>query len=431
MNGKTAAADILPARITLTGINKNRHISLIQKLFNGENMTPSQKNNEKNNQTRRDALKQLVLGGVGAAATVPVIRSLEETCLAEQKNSAAVKVDVKPAADPKAAEAAKTTAQAAKTDAVSGATRTSFNMPARAKLNEKMQLSKIGNVTISRMFLGGNLIGGWAHARDLIYVSDLVKAYHTKNKVFETFYIAEQCGINAFLGHYSLFDMVTDYWKWTDGKIQYIADCAAGPQNIAALPDIIKRTVDKGAVGCYLQGETTDRLVRENQFDLLEKCFNAIRDNKVIAGIGAHRIETLKAVVDHGIVPDFWMKTFHNHNYWSVKNPSEHDNVFCRKPDETAEFMKNRKEPWIAFKVLAAGAIRPKEGFRFAFEGGADFLCVGMYDFQVVDDVNICVDVLKSKINRQRPWITQNVDRKAYEDALQKAQEEAEEKEDA
>jgi hypothetical protein len=29
------------------------------------------------------------------------------------------------------------------------------------------------------MVLGGNLIGGWAHARDLIYVDKLVKAYHT------------------------------------------------------------------------------------------------------------------------------------------------------------------------------------------------------------------------------------------------------------
>lgn len=391
-------------------------------------MENPEKNIDKTSSTsRRDVLKQFVLGGMGAAAAVPAIRSLEETCLAQKNDikAAEPKIEVK-ASEPKA-NAAKNT----KTDAVSGATRTSFNMPVKAKLVEKIQLSKIGNVTISRMFLGGNLIGGWAHARDLIYVSDLVKAYHTKNKVFETFYIAEQCGVNAFLGHYSLFDMVTDYWKWTDGKIQFIADCAAGPQNIKDLPNIIKSVVDKGAVGCYIQGETTDRLVREKQFDILEKCFTAIKDNKVIAGIGAHRVESLKAVVDYGLIPDFWMKTFHNHNYWSVKNPSEHDNVFCRKPDETKEFMAGRKEPWIAFKVLAAGAIRPNEGFQYAFEGGADFLCVGMYDFQVVDDVNICVKVLKSKFNRQRPWITPEVDRKAYEEALKKAREEAEEKEDA
>ena len=54
-------------------------------------------------------------------------------------------------------------------------------------------------------------------------------------------------------------------------------------------------------------------------------------------------------------------------------------------------------------KVLAAGAINPKEGFKYAFDNGADFICVGMYDFQIVEDVNIALDSL-SKVNRIRPW---------------------------
>ena len=33
---------------------------------------------------------------------------------------------------------------------------------------------KIGDLEISRMICGGNLIGGWAHARDLLYVSNLL-----------------------------------------------------------------------------------------------------------------------------------------------------------------------------------------------------------------------------------------------------------------
>ena len=49
-----------------------------------------------------------------------------------------------------------------------------------------MPCGKIGNVTISRLFIGGNLIGGWAHSRDLIYVSKLFKAYNTEAKIFET-----------------------------------------------------------------------------------------------------------------------------------------------------------------------------------------------------------------------------------------------------
>jgi len=61
------------------------------------------------------------------------------------------------------------------------------------------------------------------------------------------------------------------------------------------------------------------------------------------------------------------------------------------------------EEPWIAFKVLAAGAIYPEDGFQFAFNNGADFICVGMYDFQVVEDCNIVLDTLP-KVKRERPW---------------------------
>jgi hypothetical protein len=60
--------------------------------------------------------------------------------------------------------------------------------------------------------------------------------------------------------------------------------------------------------------------------------------------------------------------------------------------------------PWIAFKVLAAGAIHPLEGFPFAFRNGADCIAVGMLDFQIranVDRVKKCAARLK---DRARPW---------------------------
>ena len=58
----------------------------------------------------------------------------------------------------------------------------------------KMQYGQIKNLKISRVFCGGNLIGGWAHSRDLTYVSSLVKAYHTDDKILETFEIARGDG---------------------------------------------------------------------------------------------------------------------------------------------------------------------------------------------------------------------------------------------
>ena len=61
--------------------------------------------------------------------------------------------------------------------------------------------------------------------------------------------------------------------------------------------------------------------------------------------------------------------------------------------------------PVMGFKVLAAGAIKPKDGFKWAFENGADFICVGMFDFQVVADVNTTIDVLEELTSSDR-WMS-------------------------
>ena len=51
--------------------------------------------------------------------------------------------------------------------------------------SQNMPTGKIGDITISRLICGGNLISGFAHSRDLIYVSDLLRHYFTDDKCLE------------------------------------------------------------------------------------------------------------------------------------------------------------------------------------------------------------------------------------------------------
>ncbi|MBN1290490.1 MAG: DoxX family membrane protein [Candidatus Latescibacteria bacterium] len=286
-----------------------------------------------------------------------------------------------------------------RTDAVTSATIKTFDFSSLKDLKGTMPHAKIRDLELSRVILGGNLIGGWAHARDLIYVSKLVKAYHHKTKIFETFLLAEKCGINAFLTNPVLCSVINEYWKRNIGKIKFISDC--GGQNLI---EGVKKSIDNGASACYVHGGIADNLVQEGKVEEIGKALEFIKQNGLPAGIGGHALETIKACVSFGLEPDFWMKTMHKIDYWSAGPTEQNDNIWCTEPVETAEFMRNLKQPWIGFKTLAAGAIQPTDGFRYAFENGADFICVGMYDFQIVDDVNIALDVLNGSLNRQRPW---------------------------
>ena len=63
--------------------------------------------------------------------------------------------------------------------------------------------------------MGGNLIGGWSHARDLLYVSELFKAYNTEEKVFETLALGEQHGINTIQIDPACQDVVEKYKQKT------------------------------------------------------------------------------------------------------------------------------------------------------------------------------------------------------------------------
>jgi uncharacterized membrane protein YphA (DoxX/SURF4 family) len=282
-------------------------------------------------------------------------------------------------------------------DAVSGATMKTFKSTPMSKLEGIVPKARVGNLELSRLFLGGNLIGGWAHSRDLAYVSDLVKAYHTDEKVFQTFHMAERAGINTILTNPRLCRVVNDYWKKEGGKIQFISDCAQG-----TILEGAQVSIDAGAHSCYAQGGKTDNLVAHEDFDSIASFLDLVRKNKMPVGIGAHRLETVKACVERGLKPDYWVKTLHHREYWSANTLPEHDNIWCVNPDETIAYMEKLEEPWVAFKILAAGAIHPKDGFPYALKNGADFLCVGMYDFQIVDNVNLFLNVWKEHGERDR-----------------------------
>ena len=308
-------------------------------------------------------------------------------------------------------------------DVMSGAT-IQLKRKDLSELKGVLPKGKIGDHEISRLVMGGNLIGGYSHGRDLLYTDQLFKAYNNERKVYETLMLGEAAGINTINIGFASNDLLRKYKKSTGSKLKVITQIAADTKDESTLFDRMYDAINFGVDIIQIQGNWVDWMTRDQHLDRVGRLLEKIKSEGFIAGLGAHTIDSLIACEENGIIPDYYMKTMHHDQYWSA-HPREnrvpfeqdgqvyldhnkyHQNIFCGFPERTVEFVNNTTVPVMGFKVLAAGAIEPDDGFRWAFENGADFICVGMFDFQIVEDVNICIDVLQDidgKKSRQRVW---------------------------
>ena len=295
---------------------------------------------------------------------------------------------------------------------------------------------KIGKLEVSRLLLGGNLLSHYTHSRELRYVYNLAAHYNTEKKIFETLAIAEQQGINtlAITASVGITGMLKRYREKHGGKIQWIM-CHGTPiePGLAKYEEQVQKTIDDGADAIYIFGGHGDALAIAGKIDLLGKAVDLVKTHGVPCGVGAHLLRVIQECERNKIDNDFYVKTFHHHRYNSAATVSmlanrgpdvkeetldlapkfpgqlavdsaNHDAMWCFTPKETAEVMKGVAKPWIAFKVMAAGAIPPQDAFRYAFGNGADFVLAGMFDFEVAEDVRIATETLAGLPQRARPW---------------------------
>jgi hypothetical protein len=282
-------------------------------------------------------------------------------------------------------------------------------------LPHAMPTGKIGDLNISRLLLGGNLLTHYTHSRDLQYVYSLAAHYNTEEKIHETLALAEAHGVNTLVIHthpWSI-NVIKKYRYDKGGKINWII-CPTAPidDSMQEYRAQVQELVDMGTEAIYLWGVRSDQLVAQGRVDLIAKAVEIAREMGVPSGVGAHDLRVIVECEKQGVNADFYIKTFHHHNYPSAPRPDEVNEIisevpgyWCKNPEDVSEVMKSVQKPWIAFKVMAAGAIPPQDAFQYAFDHGADHVLAGMFDFEIQEDVRLVKEVL-SKVSRSRPWIS-------------------------
>lgn len=294
----------------------------------------------------------------------------------------------------------------------------------------EMHYGILGGAKISRLILGANPMGGGAHSRDLLYMSKLMRAYNTEERLLDLLKIAESEGVNAVL--HGNVGLIRKHNAACGGRMQTVRALSL-PFNGDTDAEKIARSIEalrqQGAVAQYVFGDSGDYLVRNRRVDVLGMALDVAAKMGVALGVGCHALEVVTECARQGLKPAFYVKTFHDDNYWSATPKANrqpfcwydtaggnsysgctgdhsgfHDNIWCLEPEETTRVMRELATPWIAFKVLAAGAIHPRQGFDFAFRNGADFIAVGMFDYQVRENAQIARDCVARSQNRARPW---------------------------
>jgi len=266
----------------------------------------------------------------------------------------------------------------------------------------EMATGAIAGMTFSRMMLGGNLLTHFTHSRDLRYVYNLTAHYNTPQKIHETMRLAEEHGINTVMIHTAegVLDGLKEYRR-RGGTIQVII-CSIAPitEDMAEYTRSCQECIDAGVDSLYLWGVHADHLVN-HQPELIRRAVDTMRSFEVPVGVSAHQLSVIEYCEREKIPCDFYAKTFHQRNYPSVELAS-----WCDDPEKHIEVFSKVEKPWIAFKVMAAGAIPPKSALDYTFSNGADFVVFGMFDFEIDENTRMMNEVLAQDNvqNRPRKW---------------------------
>ncbi len=268
-----------------------------------------------------------------------------------------------------------------KVEAVTSATVKVHEFVALAALKTPVsEKAEIGGVKFSRLALGGDLIAGRSHARDLIWTDEFMRRYNSGVTLGRTVRYCLHCGIDAAFAEPDSLAPMLAAAKAFGKELKFFANCA--DEKDAA------KAASGGAKGVYLRPETTDALAKKGDAEGIKAIFAALKATKLPVGVGAEDVATVKFCVEKGIVPDFWVLAFHSIDYPAARMETRCNNIWCVDPEAAAAYMKTRPEPWVAIRVLAGGAIDPVKAYKFAKDNGAAAVAIDLLDYRIVETVN-------------------------------------------
>ncbi len=251
-----------------------------------------------------------------------------------------------------------------------------------------MQTAKLGDHEISRLICAGNPFGGYAHSGDLRYLGSLFKEYFTDDKIAETLQLCTANGINTTLieTEDNILRALDLYERRMGHRIQWICQIPPDRRKLGLMKHMkqqIQMAADNKAICAFIQGGATESIFAQNRTEELRELIALMKEKGIVAGVCSHHPDIIEKAEELDLGAEFYMMTLNRVGYC------------CDDPEAAKRTMKNISKPFISFKVLGAGRDAPESGFRNAFEAGATFIAVGMFDFQVKENAELVTTILE------------------------------------
>jgi hypothetical protein len=238
---------------------------------------------------------------------------------------------------------------------------------------------KIGNVTVSKMLVGGNTFSGFSHqtpAKD-----GVMRHWHTTARIKETLARAERAGINTHMarGDHHVMRYLMEYWD-EGGRIQWFAQTCP---ELGPISRGIDNALAGGAAACYVHGGVMDNLLATGKLDEVPPALERIRKAGLPCGIAGHNPEVF-AWAEKNLDVDFYMCSYYNsaHRDERAEHVSGMAEWFLPADREAmVKTIRGLSKPAIHYKVMAAGRNNPHEALPFVARHlrPQDAVCVGFF----------------------------------------------------
>jgi hypothetical protein len=235
-----------------------------------------------------------------------------------------------------------------------------------------MPTIRLGNVEVSRLILGSNPFYGYAH-RDGDIGRQMVE-YYTDERILAVLDQAAELGVTAVaVGPLPRWLALYKEYVRRGGKLIWIAQPHGSAKGM-------KREIDTcakaGAKACFIQGHRVEEQFDQKAYDVVRGWVAHAKNLGMAAGMASHRPETHLIAEKLGFATDFYFQCF-----FRVDQHPENYALECREK-AMATIRAITTKPVVAYKILGAARLEPKEAFAYAFKNIAakDGVCVGIYN---------------------------------------------------